>query len=911
MAGTRPRDRKNPTLDASSLPRAGVSAMTQCVPRPPLPGVVALLAGAFVLLLAGQSECCGASGALIVAGLSGTSANAEEFGRLSLETKRLLTERGVPAAGIETLGGKVTRAAVLERLQAASKSCAEGDEFWLVLFGHGGRTQGSVPAFQVSGPRLTAPDLKTALDAIPARQFVFVGTSDSGAFLPVLQNARRATLSATKGDGENDQPRFPAAWVAALAENPRASFAAVAARAAGRVEQEYVASALAVSEHARLADPTTGTILEAPFGVNLAAADASRAAAPGAPSPDVAYRGPTVADIPVKIRDPAAQWEQQPATDATRKLVADARSTPNPEGHAALVLEQRLGFTVEEDRTTQRASYYRVFLAREEAVEDWANQFLPQSPPSVTTRLELARVIQPDGSATAFNPARLPAVADPDTGDVRGAGAVFLPNAHAGCVVEISYRTQVLLNAALPHVSETLPVQRETPVLQTSLEVRVPVKGAYRVALNHLPTARAQETTEHGRRVYRWQLGPLAAAEPLPGDPPAAQWVAAVAVSSLPSWDDFAAWFRRIAQGSDQIDDTVRRTAAELGEGARDRTERIRRAFEFVSALRYVAVECGVHGFRPRTPAQVLANRYGDCKDKANLLVALLRAQNIPAQFVLLNRGSATDVSFPSWQFNHAICFVGRAPEAGQPEDLWMDSTDSVTPFGFVPPGDYGRAGLVFDKDRAAFKTVANAKDAVSAVEDKWELTQDAPSGGWQGSFRRAATGLADDGMRRAFRGLTPAQRGARLYTLLADLWPSGDFRGGTVSDVSALREAVELRAEVRTASATDLPRVQPAGLEMFGAPSRDRPLLLNDGQPMALTQTVQLRYAAAPGLADLPPPRTATAGGQKMSVRWERVDERTVRRVARLELAQPTVPPADYASLRGALHAWSEALAH
>ncbi len=881
--------------------------------RPPLLGTLAAWAALLLALAAvGVTKSRAASGALIVAGLSGTSANAEEFERLSGETKRLLAERGIPLENVQTLGGKVTRETILQKLSAAAGTCSADDEFWLVLYGHGGRSKGGAPAFQVSGPRLTAPDLKSALDAIPARQFVFVGTSDSGAFLPLLQNPRRAVLSATRADGESGLPRFPGAWVSALAENPKAAFAAVAARAAAATEREYVSASLAVTEHPQLADPSTGKILEAPFGVNLPSADeagtplaADQAETPGDTSP----KGAGVADIPVKIKDPAAQWERQPATDVTRRIVADARAVENPEGHAALVLEQRIGFTIEEDRTTDTRTYRRVFIAREEAVEDWANQFLPQSPPSVTSKLELARVIQPDGTVTAYNPARLPAVSDPDSGDSSGMSMVFLPNARAGCVIEISYRTQALLNASLPHVSEVLPIQREVPVLQTSLEVRVPAKGTYHVALNNLPNAKAEESTDHGRRVYRWRLGPLAAAESLPGDPPASQWVTAVAVSSLPSWDEFAVWFRRIAQGSDLIDDTVRKTAGELGNGATNRVDCIRRSFEFVSALRYVAVECGVHGFRPRTPAQVLSNRYGDCKDKANLLVALLRCQNIPASFVLLNRGSATDVSFPSWQFNHAICFVPRAPEAGQPDDLWLDSTDSVTPFGFVPPGDYGRAGLVFDKDKADFKTVVNGKGTVSEVRDTWELAQD-DKGGWQGSFHRAATGLADDGLRRAFRGLTPVQRGARLYGMLTDLWPSGDFTRSAVSDVSALHDGVELRAEVAAAGG-DLPRVQPSGLEIFDSPTRDRPLWLNDGQPMTLSQTVRLRYAAPDKVPmPLPPPRQTEIGGQKMSVAWERVDERTVRRVARLELLRPMVPTADYAALRQAIRSWSMALA-
>ena len=425
-------------------------------------------------------------------------------------------------------------------------------------------------------------------------------------------------------------PRFPGAWVQAFTENPVAPFEQIAARAAALVGEEYRHSSLAQAEHARLADPVDGEIREAPFGVNLTVRnDSLSGAAPGEPSLQSA------SDIKVKIQNPDVTWERQAATDETRKIIAAARATPNPAGYAALMLEQRLGFTVEEDRTTDRFTYWRVFIARDEAVEDWANQFLPQSPPLVTTKLEVARVIQPDGSVTVFNPARLPDVMDPNSGESCGMNMIFLPGTHAGCVVEVGFRTRALLNASLPHVSETLPLQRNVSALKTTLEIRVPEKPAFRVALKNV-AAQAVESSESGRHVYRWQLGELPAAEALPGDPPWSLWQAYAAISSLPSWDDFAAWYRRLAKGSDAVDDAVKKMAADLGDGAKTRLEKIQRDFEFVSALRYVAIELGVQGFRPRTPTQVLTNRYGDCKDKANLLIALLRCQGIPADFVLL-----------------------------------------------------------------------------------------------------------------------------------------------------------------------------------------------------------------------------------------------------------------------------------
>ena len=836
------------------------------------------------------------SGALIVSGLSGSSENAEEFQRLAAETKRLLVERGI--GRVEVLGGKVTRDAVFEKLKEAA-SASPDDEFWLILFGMSSRGQGGVPAFQVSGPRLTADDLKRALDAIPARQFVFLGTSNSGGFLPVLQSEQRAVLSATKAQGEEDWPRFPEKWVSAFSENPKAAFPRIAARAAALVEEEYTSSSLAQAEHARLADPVTGTILEPPFGVNLEAAPEHAQTVGGPESQPAASH---LEAEKVRIRKPDAEWELQPATAETKKIMEEARAIENPAGHSAVVLEQRLAFTVEADRTTDELVFWRVFIARDEAVADWANPTFPQFPPAVTTRLEVARVIQPDGSAIVFNPEKLRPARDPETGASTGSMMVFLPGAKAGCVIEIGYRTREMLNAALPHVSETLPLLRGVPVQKTRLEVRVPEKPEHRVVLNNV-AAPAQESSEHGRRVYRWEIGPLAAAEALPGDPPWIEWAPYVAISSLPSWEAFAQWYRRLAKGSDEIDDTVKAMAAQLAEGAGSRLEKIRRDFEFVSALRYVAIEIGVQGFRPRTPAQVLANRYGDCKDKANLLCALLRCQGITGHLVLLNRGAATDTSFPSWQFNHAIAFVPKAPQDGQPEDLWLDATDSVTPFGFVPPGDSGRAGLVFDGEKAEFKMVAGGAGAVTEIRDEWDLVRQEDE--WKGSFRRETKGLSDDQLRRIFRGLTPAQRQSRIHQMLSELWNGGDFSNGLAGDTSALGQPMSVRAEV-LASAGTLPGLTTPEFEIFSAPERPRPLWLNDGQPMVLQQTVRLRQG---GPETLPPPFQAEAAGEKLSVVWKRDGDGSIVRTARLDLLQPVVATADYAPLRRAIREWKAVL--
>lgn len=203
--------------------------------------------------------------ALIVVGLLASDA-PEPIEALAAQTKKNLVARGWDASHIEILSGKVTRAQILQKLHSLAGSVR--DEFWLVLLGQCGKAQGDVPAYQVAGPRLTAPDLKSALDAIPGRQFVFIGTGNAGGFLEPLRNEHRTVLSATQAENEPDRPRFLAAWVKAFADTPQASLAEIAARAAADVSEQCKQANMAQSEHAQLADPATGKILDAPFGVN-------------------------------------------------------------------------------------------------------------------------------------------------------------------------------------------------------------------------------------------------------------------------------------------------------------------------------------------------------------------------------------------------------------------------------------------------------------------------------------------------------------------------------------------------------------------------------------------------------------------------------------------------------------------
>jgi len=240
------------------------------------------------LLVAGLCLCqsvSAESAAWIVVGMTGQSADRDELTGYAREVQSAFAHRGLASTNIHLLSESVTRDGILAALGDAAK-LDHSDDFWLVLLGHSGRTQGNQAAFQVPGRRLTADDLRAALEKVPARKWIFIGTDRGGAFLPALKMPDCTALSATEEQGEVDSPRFTGNWVRLFAEHPRASFAESAARASEATAADYERLQVLQAEHALLLD-TNGVVLRAPFGAT------TNPPAPPAPPPRPpgAYRG--------------------------------------------------------------------------------------------------------------------------------------------------------------------------------------------------------------------------------------------------------------------------------------------------------------------------------------------------------------------------------------------------------------------------------------------------------------------------------------------------------------------------------------------------------------------------------------------------------------------------------------------
>ena len=114
--------------------------------------------------------------------------------------------------------------------------------------------------------------------------------------------------------------------------------------------------------------------------------------------------------------------------------------------------------------------------------------------------------------------------------------------------------------------------------------------------------------------------------------PPATELYPRVLYSSYATWDQPAAFLADRFFPHVQVDGPIAERAAEVTAGLTADGDRIRAVFlDVATNVRNVQLNLGVGGYEPNDASEVLANKYGDTRDKAVLLVSMLRAAGIDA----------------------------------------------------------------------------------------------------------------------------------------------------------------------------------------------------------------------------------------------------------------------------------------
>jgi transglutaminase-like putative cysteine protease len=153
-------------------------------------------------------------------------------------------------------------------------------------------------------------------------------------------------------------------------------------------------------------------------------------------------------------------------------------------------------------------------------------------------------------------------------------------------------------------------------------------------------------------------------------------------ISTFDSYAEMAQAFQSRFGDKAQAGSAARALAAKLVAGLKGEREKAAAIHEWVRAnIRYVALYVGAGGVVPHSADEVLARRFGDCKDHAVLMEAMLGAGGIASTPALINFGDSFALSKVPAGFNHVITYVPSL-------DQFFDSTDSATAAGILPVGD-------------------------------------------------------------------------------------------------------------------------------------------------------------------------------------------------------------------------------
>lgn len=166
-----------------------------------------------LLLLVLASALSGATWHVIAGGLGGDADYETRFRSLAADMQKLAAGEGVHVTALS--GPEATKTALKAAIDRAATQAGPDDLFVLTLIGHGTWDQVEYK-FNVPGPDVTATELASWLDRIPARQLIVLATSASGGALEGLKRPNRVLVTATRSGMERNAVVFPRYWVEAF-----------------------------------------------------------------------------------------------------------------------------------------------------------------------------------------------------------------------------------------------------------------------------------------------------------------------------------------------------------------------------------------------------------------------------------------------------------------------------------------------------------------------------------------------------------------------------------------------------------------------------------------------------------------------------------------------------------------------
>jgi hypothetical protein len=419
-----------------------------------------------------------------------------------------------------------------------------------------------------------------------------------------------------------------------------------------------------------------------------------------------------------------------------------------------------------------------------------------------TTVREAYKILRPNGRehgvvAVYFNPERkikslhgwcIPAqgkdyeVKDKDAFDRALEGGILMddtklrmltiPAAEPGNIVGYEYEVE-----ERPFfLQELWSFQEHDPVHESHYSLQLPAGWKFKAAwLNHGEI----KPVEAGKNLWQWTVTDVKAIRNEPAMPPVRGIEGQMVVTFFPpggkasngfaAWNDLGNWINQLMAGRIDASPEIKQEVATLTAGKNTQLEKMRAIASFAQHdIRYVAIELGIGGWQPHPAAEVFSHHYGDCKDKATLVRAMLNEIGVQSFHVVINdeRGVVTrDTPAHNFGFNHAIVAIKLPDGMNDPSLvavlqhptlgrlLYFDPTDEVTPFGQIRGELQQNYALLVTPGGGELMALPMQPPTMNGIERTAKLTLDA-EGTLKGDVKEVRLGDRASSERWALRNV-------------------------------------------------------------------------------------------------------------------------------------------------------------
>jgi transglutaminase superfamily protein/uncharacterized protein DUF3857 len=500
---------------------------------------------------------------------------------------------------------------------------------------------------------------------------------------------------------------------------------------------------------------------------------------------------------------------------------------------------------------------------------------------------------------------------------------VVIPGAEDGGLVgyEIVTQGRILVNG------ESFAMEGQIPYRSSDLHVSAP-SGSIRWFVNH--PDRVQVVSQSAANAeFHSENRPAIPEED--DAPPVSSLAATVTVNydakgpaAVQSWEEAGRDYHVLFDDGEKPSSELSAQVDTLSGDKAGDLAKLDALYSYVSRkIRYVAIEIGKGGYQPHQAADVFRYQYGDCKDKANLLITMLNKVGIRAYPALVGtRGDIeADPAVPTLTtFDHMIVALpvgeGLRPAVeklpaydSKARILWIDPTSEADPLGNLPEMDQGVFALIAYPDHGDLRKIPEAPVETNGAQYNAHVRLQVDGAG-SADVEVKYLGARNTEMRYFYRERSQAEILKVFENRLANYVNSARFERGSISGVEdsrqQIREAFSFKGDFSSTSAGDSWFFQPLFLSGISRPEygpRPRKLPLDFGTPRQIRGTYRIELPIGMRIANLPGPTQIKSEFGELDVTYSLTGNDLVVTLTR-SYVQSRIAPEQYAAFREFLNA-------